>query len=109
MIAAAFKIGPLRRGPLRLVERFRLTPPVTTGNVQDSWAHARVDWADGMQRSAWLRTGEGYLFTSRVAALVATRLADGAGRPGAFTPAALFGAALAREAGGETIVEGVPV
>jgi short subunit dehydrogenase-like uncharacterized protein len=109
LIAAVFKIGPLRRGILRLVGRFRLTPPVTTGNVQVSWAHARVDWTDGKQRSAWLRTGEGYLFTSRVAALVAGQLADGTGRPGAFTPAALFGVGLAREAGGEIIVEGVAV
>ena len=42
-------------------------------------------------------------FTTEVLVEVAARLAAGAGRPGAYTPGALFGAALA-EAAGATFV-----
>ena len=76
-------------------------PPANAGDV--SWAYARLEWADGTRREAWLRTGEGYTFTARVAASVATRLVEGSGRPGAFTPGALFGAELARLAGAEML------
>ena len=43
-------------------------------------------------------------FTVNVAAQVVSRLARGEGRPGAFTPGALFGPGLAESAGGEFIV-----
>jgi short subunit dehydrogenase-like uncharacterized protein len=79
----------------------RLTPPANSGDV--SWAYARLEWADGSRREAWLRTGEGYAFTARVAALAAERLGGGAAAPGAFTPGALFGAEVARLAGGEIV------
>lgn len=68
-----------------------------------SWAYARLEWPDGTGRQAWLRTGEGYGFTAKVAAHTAARLSDGQGRPGAFTPGALFGAELARGAGAQII------
>lgn len=87
----------------RLVAQLRLSPPVTTS--QESWAHARLEWADGDRRQAWLHTGEGYEFTAVVAAGVARRLAEGTARAGAFTPGALFGVALAREAGATIIHE----
>lgn len=85
----------------RLVARLRLTPPVTA--AEQSWAYARLEWADGSERRAWLHTGEGYQFTAAVAATVARRLAEGTARAGAFTPGALFGAALARDAGARII------
>jgi hypothetical protein len=44
-------------------------------------------------------------FTARVATEVALRLARGQGRPGAFTPGALFGPELAGAAGGEFLLE----
>jgi short subunit dehydrogenase-like uncharacterized protein len=68
---------------------------------EHSWAHARVEWADGTVREGWLKAPEGMTFTTRVAAEVAARLATGRGRPGAYTPGALFGAELAVAAGGE--------
>jgi short subunit dehydrogenase-like uncharacterized protein len=89
----------------RLVARLRLTMPVTAS--EQSWAYARLEWADGDRREAWLRTGEGYEFTGAVAAAVARRLAEGTARAGAFTPGALFGAELAREAGAEIVLDGV--
>ncbi|AGB26798.1 hypothetical protein Mycsm_06676 (plasmid) [Mycobacterium sp. JS623] len=97
--SAALAMRPVRAGVQRLIGRMRLTPPATGGDV--SWAYARLEWADGTRREAWLRAGDGYAFTARVAASVATRLIEGSGKPGAFTPGALFGADLARVAGAE--------
>jgi len=85
----------------RLVGRLRLAPPAKSGD--SSWAYTRLEWADGTQREAWLHTGEAYLFTARVAARVAASLRSGVHRHGAYTPAALFGADLARDAGAEII------
>src|SRR5258708_35545518 len=79
----------------------RLTPQVKAGDV--SWAYARLDWADGTRREAWLRTGEGYAFTARVAALAAAQLGEESTPRGAFTPGALLGADVARQAGGEIV------
>ena len=89
----------VRNAAHRAINRWRLQPPARSG--EHSWAHARLTWADGSVRDGWLRTGEGYAFTARVAALVASRLADGDGRPGAFTPAALLGPEIALSAGAE--------
>jgi short subunit dehydrogenase-like uncharacterized protein len=100
-VSAALAVRPIRAGVQRVIGRMRLTPPATNGDV--SWAYARLEWVDGTHREAWLRTGEGYTFTARVAASVAARLVEGSGRPGAFTPGALFGAELARLAGAEIL------
>ncbi|MET8424846.1 saccharopine dehydrogenase NADP-binding domain-containing protein [Nocardia sp. NPDC004860] len=97
IVGAILRVEALRRTVIRLIDRWQLTPPATPGEV--SWAYASAEWEGGGTRQAWLRTGEGYAFTSRVAAMVASRLAEGAARPGAFTPGALFGADLARSAG----------
>ncbi len=76
--------------------------PVRAGDRPraSSWAHARVWWPSGTVRDGWLRTGEGHEFTAAVAAEVTQRLLRGDGRPGAFTPGALFGSELAEAAGG---------
>jgi short subunit dehydrogenase-like uncharacterized protein len=100
-VSALLAARAIRGGVQRLISRMRLTPPAKTGDV--SWAYARLEWADGSRREAWLRTGEGYAFTARVAALAAAWLGDGTAEPGAFTPGALFGAELARLAGGEIV------
>lgn len=65
-----------------------------------SWGHARVRWADGTVREGWLRLGDAQDFTGSVPAEVVARLLRGEGRPGAFTPAALFGTSLAQACGG---------
>lgn len=71
---------------------------------QHSLAHARVEWADGTVREGWLKVGEdGMTVTVAVAAEVAARLARGEGKSGAFTPAELFGPALALSVGREFI------
>lgn len=69
-----------------------------------SWAHARVEWDDGRVREGWLRTGDGTDFTADVTAEVTRRLVLGEGRPGAYTPGALFGPTLAVAAGGEFVL-----
>lgn len=69
-----------------------------------SWAHARVQDRDGASRDGWLRAPEGMEFTVAVAVEVTGRLARGEGKPGAYTPGALFGPELAEKAGGVFIV-----
>ena len=68
-----------------------------------SWGHARVEWPSGAVREGWLRLGDAMDFTVAVASEVVRRLASGEGRPGAYTPGALFGPALATGAGGQFI------
>lgn len=70
-----------------------------------SWAHARAEWADGTVREGWLRVGDGTEFTASVAAEVTQRLLADDGRPGAHTPGALFGPAVAEAAGGEFLLD----
>jgi short subunit dehydrogenase-like uncharacterized protein len=70
-----------------------------------SWGHASVQWSDGTNQEGWLRTGEGMDFTAAVAAEVAQRLLKGEGRPGSYTPGALFGPELAEAVGGTFLIE----
>ncbi|WP_138444218.1 saccharopine dehydrogenase NADP-binding domain-containing protein [Sinomonas susongensis] len=67
---------------------------------EHSWAHATMSWADGTRREGWLRLGDAQQFTGAVPAEAVARLLAGGGRPGAFTPAALFGTGLAEACGG---------
>ncbi len=103
-VSALLAVRPIRAAAQRLIARMRLTPPLKAGDV--SWAYARLEWADGTRREAWLRTGEGYAFTAKVAALAAGQLGKESTPRGAFTPGALFGADLARQAGGEIVTRG---
>jgi hypothetical protein len=73
---------------------------------EHSWGHAVVTWADGETREGWLRLGEAQAYTGAVPAEIACRLLAGDGRPGAYTPAALFGAGLAEACGGEYLPAG---
>jgi short subunit dehydrogenase-like uncharacterized protein len=102
-VSALLAVRPIRAAVHRLIGRMSLKPPRTGGDV--SWAYARLEWADGSHREAWLRTGEGYAFTAKVAALTAERLGNESTPRGAFTPGALFGADLARQAGGEIVTQ----
>ena len=69
-----------------------------------SWGHASIQWPDGTTREGWLRLGDAQTFTGAVPAEIARRLLDGQGRPGAHTPAALFGPSLAEACGGEYLL-----
>ncbi len=71
----------------------------------DSWGHARLEWADGTVRSGWLKVGDAQVFTGAVPAEVVFRLLAGQGRPGAFTPAALFSSSLAEACGGKYLID----
>ena len=70
-----------------------------------SWGHAKVQWADGRVREGWLRLGEAQSVTSMLMAEVAARLLAGTGRPGAYTPVALFGPSLAESCGGTYLID----
>ncbi|WP_410587576.1 hypothetical protein [Amycolatopsis sp. lyj-23] len=65
-----------------------------------TWGRAVIAWPDGSTREGWLRADEAMDFTAAVVAETAARLARGEGKPGAYTPAAVFGAGLAEAAGG---------
>ena len=85
----------IARVPFKAAERPRAS----------SWARARLTWADGSSRTAWLGTDDAMEFTARAAAKVARRLTAGDGRPGAHTPGGLFGWQLAEAAGARLEVE----
>jgi short subunit dehydrogenase-like uncharacterized protein len=94
-------IAPLRRFAIRRLAAMRTTERPRPR--EHSWAHARIEWSDGTAREGWMRLGDASVFTSEVAADVASRLLAGEGRPGAYTPAALFGTSLATSSGGELL------
>jgi short subunit dehydrogenase-like uncharacterized protein len=90
--------------PVREFAKRRLARVTLKGRErprEHSWGHARLEWADGTTREGWLRVGEAQAFTGAVPAEVARRLLAGQGRSGAYTPAGLFGFALAQACGGE--------
>ena len=100
-VATLLSISAVRRfASARLA---KLVPPPSKTEV--SWARARVEWSDGSVRVGWLRAGDGYAFLAKISADVAQRLLNGEGKPGCFTPGALFGAQLAVEAGGVFVLD----
>jgi short subunit dehydrogenase-like uncharacterized protein len=98
----------LNAGPVRSFAKSRLARVKLKARPQPrphSWGHARVEWADGTVQEGWLRVGEAQAFTGAVPAEVARRLLAGERRPGACTPAALFGPGLALACGGEYVTD----
>jgi short subunit dehydrogenase-like uncharacterized protein len=94
-------------GPVRAFAKRRLAAVKFKARErprEHSWGHARLQWADGSTAEGWLRVGEAQAFTGAVPAEVARRLLAGAGKPGAYTPAALFGPSLAEACGGEYLI-----
>jgi short subunit dehydrogenase-like uncharacterized protein len=91
-------IAPLRRFAMRRIAAIK-TPERAMPRAH-SWAHGRAEWADGTIREGWLQLPNASTVTVGVAAEVAMRLLSGAGRPGAYTPAALFGSSLIESCGG---------
>ncbi|MDP9794319.1 hypothetical protein J2S43_002831 [Catenuloplanes nepalensis] len=92
----------LRRFAVRRLARVRF--PAQPQPRAHSWGHARIRWADGTVREGWLRVGEAQGYTGAMPAEIARRLPAGEGRPGARTPAALFGPSLAESCGGEYLL-----
>ena len=94
--------------PLRTLVRRRLAHLQFEARAQPrphSWGHATIIWPDGTVAEGWLRVGEAQAFTVSVATEVAFRLLNGEGRPGAYTPAALYGIALAESCGGTYLLD----
>jgi short subunit dehydrogenase-like uncharacterized protein len=102
LVRALLSSRAVRAFAVRRLAAIRVKPH--QGPPRPSWAHARVQWADGTVREGWLRTGDAMDFTVKTATEVAFRLATGQGKPGAYTPGALFGASLAVQAGGEFLL-----
>jgi short subunit dehydrogenase-like uncharacterized protein len=91
-------VGPLRRLAARRLAAVQLAD--RPAPREHAWGHASVTWTDGTTSEGWLRLDESQAMTNAVAAEVTRRLVVGDGRPGAFTPAALFGPGLAADLGG---------
>ena len=106
ILSAMLAFKPLGRFMVRRLASVHPTP--NGAKREGSFAHARVQWSDGTARERWLRAADGMLFTFAVAAEVAARLAEGQGRPGAYTPGALVGPELAEKAGGHFLLEPLP-
>jgi short subunit dehydrogenase-like uncharacterized protein len=96
---ALLAIGPVREFARRGLARVRVKARPRPREY--SWGHARAEWADGTVGESWLRVGDAQVFTGAVPAEVARRLLAGEGRPGAWTPATLFGPSLAAACGAE--------
>ncbi|MDG4832504.1 hypothetical protein O7627_24810 [Solwaraspora sp. WMMD1047] len=96
---ALLTIGPVRAFARRRLATVRVK--AAPKPREHSWGHAVIEWADGSKREGWLRVGEAQAWTGAVPAEVVRRLLDGQGKPGAYTPAALFGPTLAEACGGE--------
>jgi len=106
LASALLSIGPLRTLARRRLARVRFGDRPRPRD--HSWGRADVQWADGTHRVGWLRAGDASTFTAAVLAEVARRLLHGEGRPGAYTPAALYGPSLAEACGGEFVLDGQP-
>jgi hypothetical protein len=98
---ALLAIGPVREFARRRLARVRVKARPRPREY--SWGHARAEWEDGTAGESWLRVGDAQVFTGAVPAEVARRLLAGEGRPGAYTPAALFGPSLAVACGAEYV------
>ncbi len=96
---ALLNIGPVRAFARRRLATVRLK--AAPKPREHSWGHAVIQWPDGSTREGWLRVGEAQAWTGVVPAEVIRRLLDRQGKPGAYTPAALFGPTLAESCGGE--------
>jgi len=70
-------------------------PPSPKDARKNSYARAVVEWDDGTVKTGWLKTNDASVFTNGTFAEIAFRLANNQGRPGVFTPGALFGYQLA--------------
>ena len=92
----------LRRFAVDRVARIHM--PERERPKEFSWGHARAEWADGTIREGWLRLGDAQQFTEAAAAEIACRLLEQHPPAGAYTPAALFGASLATDIGGEFVL-----
>lgn len=103
-LLTVMKIGAVRRFVARRIAAIDVKP-VAEVLPQISWSHARVEWSSGEVRQGWMRTSDAMVFTAEVMAQVAIRLANGDGRPGAYTPGALFGPELATACGGEIVIQ----
>jgi short subunit dehydrogenase-like uncharacterized protein len=103
LATALLAVGPVRDFAKNRLARVKLK--ARERPRPHSWGHARVEWADGTTREGWLRVGDAQAFTGAVPAEIARRLLAGEGRPGAFTPAALFGPSLALACGGEYLLD----
>lgn len=98
IIAALMSFRIVRKFATRMLARVNIPPSKTP--EKHSWTHAHIKWVDGTTKEGWLRTGEGMAFTAAVLSEVTFRLATNEGRPGAYTPGALFGTSLVEKAGG---------
>jgi len=102
-VGRLLSISALRRLTVGLLGRVRVKSAPRPR--RHSWGHAVVEWPDGTRQEGWLRADDAMDFTADVTATVAARLAEGEGRPGAWTPAKALGADLATEAGGTFVLD----
>lgn len=103
VVSAVLSVGPLQSLATRLLGRVKTS--ARPRDREHSFGHAWIDWPDGTSREGWLRVGEAMAFTSNVLVEAAIRLSSGDERPGAYTPAAVFGPGLATAAGGEFVID----
>ena len=104
-VAKAARFGPFRRALEYGVTLTDSPGPAACDDGYVSLSYARLDWANGESRAGWLKMGDGYAFSGKVAAGVVRAQLAGAVPPGAHTPAAVLGPELAYAAGATLMID----
>ena len=104
-VARAARFGPVRRALEYVVTLTDSPGPAASDDEYVSLSYARLDWANGETRAGWLKMGDGYAFSGKVAAGAVRAQLAGTVPPGAHTPAAVLGPELAYQAGATLMID----
>ncbi|HXA10904.1 MAG TPA: saccharopine dehydrogenase NADP-binding domain-containing protein [Mycobacterium sp.] len=104
-LAKAARWGAIRRALEYGVTLTDSPGPAADGDDYVSLSYAQLDWANGETRAGWLRMGDGYAFSGKVAATAVRAQLAGEVPPGAHTPAAVLGPQLAYQAGATLVID----
>ena len=104
-VAKAARFGLVRRALEYGVTLTDSPGPAARDDGYVSLSYAQLDWADGETRAGWLKMGDGYAFSGRVAAGAVRGQLAGTVPPGAHTPAAVLGPELAYHAGATLLID----
>jgi short subunit dehydrogenase-like uncharacterized protein len=104
-LAKAARWGAIRRALEYGVTLTDSRGPAADGDDYVSLSYAQLAWANGETRAGWLRMGDGYAFSGKVAATAVRAQLAGEVPPGAHTPAAVLGPQLAYQAGATLVID----
>jgi short subunit dehydrogenase-like uncharacterized protein len=104
-LAKATRYGPVRKAIEYGVGLTDSPGPAGKDDDYVSLSYAQLNWADGEARAGWLKMGDGYEFSGKVAAAVVLAQLAGEVPPGAHTPASVLGPELAFATGATLVID----